>query len=109
MVGEQVSSISSENKSIKSKVKDLSDEEPVEDVNTDLEVPALPQPKGRVKKSVAEGNTVKVDTKMVTVKQKLSIKSDGVSGAVEFIDFFFLLNLVMHMINISRDYFSLSL
>uniref|UniRef100_A0A2N9J4N7 SAP domain-containing protein n=1 Tax=Fagus sylvatica TaxID=28930 RepID=A0A2N9J4N7_FAGSY len=80
VVGEQVSSISSENKSIKSKVKDLSDEEPVEDVNTDLEVPALPRPKGRVKKSVAEGNTVKVDTKMVTVKQKLSIKSDGVSG-----------------------------
>ena len=75
--------------SIQSKVKNLSEEEHVENVNTDLEVPSLPRQKGRIKKSVAEGNAVKVDAKMVTMKKKLSIKSDGVSGAVEFINFFF--------------------
>ena len=75
--------------SIQSKVKNLSEEEHVENVNTDLEVPSLPRQKGRIKKSVAEGNAVKVNAKMVAMKQKLSIKSDGVSGAVEFINFFF--------------------
>ncbi|KAM3690986.1 hypothetical protein ACB094_09G161200 [Castanea mollissima] len=79
-VEEHVSCVSAESMSIQSKVKNLSEEEHVENVNTDLEVPSLPRHKGRIKKSVAEGNAVKVDAKMVTTKQKLSIKSDGVSG-----------------------------
>ncbi|KAK7846718.1 dna-(apurinic or apyrimidinic site) lyase [Quercus suber] len=80
VVEEHVSYVSAESMSIQSKVKNLSEEEHVENVNTDLEVPSFPRHKGRIKKSVAEGNAVKVDAKMVAMKQKLSIKSDGVSG-----------------------------
>ena len=95
MVEEHVSYVSAESMSIQSKVKNLSEEEHVENVNTDLEVPSLPRHKGRIKKSVAKGNAVKVDAKMVTMKKKLSIKSDGVSGAVEFIIFSFSYRVAM--------------
>ncbi|XP_059462906.1 DNA-(apurinic or apyrimidinic site) endonuclease, chloroplastic isoform X2 [Corylus avellana] len=79
-VEEQASSISAENISVKTKVKNLSTEDSVEDVNTDLEVPGFPQHKGRVKKSAAESNTVEFQIKKVTTKKGLSIRSDEVPG-----------------------------
>ncbi|GLT71015.1 hypothetical protein SLA2020_430600 [Shorea laevis] len=48
VVEEQVSSISAENISVKTKVMNLSNQDSVEDVNTDLVVPGLPQHKGRL-------------------------------------------------------------
>ncbi|XP_062166805.1 DNA-(apurinic or apyrimidinic site) endonuclease, chloroplastic isoform X2 [Alnus glutinosa] len=70
-VEEQVSSMSAENISLKTKVTNLSNEDSVEDVNTDLEVPGFPQHKGRVKKSAAESGKVsrakrKVSSNIVT-------------------------------------------
>lgn len=63
----------------------LSNQDSVEDVNTDLVVPGLPQHKGRVKKSAAEGNTVEFHIKTVTKKRKEKkkrpIRSDEVPGA----------------------------
>lgn len=81
MVEEQASSISAGNISVKTKVKNLSNEDSVEDVNTDLEVPGFPQHKGRVKKSAAESNTVEFQIKTVTTEKGLSIRSDEVPGA----------------------------
>lgn len=78
---EEQASFSAENISVKCKDKDFSKEDCVEDVNTDLEVPGLPQHKGRVKKSATEGSINKFNTKRVTKKQNLSIRCDEGSGA----------------------------
>lgn len=66
-VKEQLSSISAENISVETRVlKSSSNEDVVEDVKTDLEVPGLPQRKGRGKKSITEGG------KLSGVKRKVS-------------------------------------
>ncbi|XP_018817217.2 DNA-(apurinic or apyrimidinic site) endonuclease, chloroplastic isoform X1 [Juglans regia] len=79
---EEQSSFSAENISVKCSDKDFSKEDCVEDVNTDLEVPGLPQHKGRVKKSGTEGSIIKFNTKRVTKKQNLSIRCDEGSGGM---------------------------
>ncbi|KAG2687244.1 hypothetical protein I3760_09G041900 [Carya illinoinensis] len=81
-IDEEQASFSAENISVKCKDKDFSKEDCVEDVNTDLEVPGLPQHKGRVKKSATEGSINKFNTKRVTKKQNLSIRCDEGSGGM---------------------------
>ncbi|XP_058728240.1 DNA-(apurinic or apyrimidinic site) endonuclease, chloroplastic-like isoform X1 [Vicia villosa] len=66
--------ISSENTSLEVKAKEVSDEEPVDDVNDTLETVGLNQGKKRLKQSEPESKIVKV-----TTKKKLLVNSDEVS------------------------------
>lgn len=69
--------VSSENTSLQMKAKNVSGEEPVDDVNHTLDTVELNQGKRRLKQSEPANKIVKA-----TTKKKLLVKSDEVSGCV---------------------------
>ncbi|XP_028106947.1 DNA-(apurinic or apyrimidinic site) lyase, chloroplastic-like isoform X1 [Camellia sinensis] len=72
--------ICTEKNSSKRKAKSLSGEEHVVEVNSVLEVSELQCTKRRVKQVQVDDSIEEVKTTVVTTKQKLSIKTDEVSG-----------------------------
>lgn len=70
--------------------KSVNEEDQVQNVSTVLEAQELKRSKRRLKQLGGEGSAVGFDLKAVTTKQKLSIKSVGVSGTKTFLE------LVLH-------------
>lgn len=102
---QEAGSISSERKSLKRKGKNRSGHDLVQAINSVSEVSVVKQNKRKVKQSPVEDKQVELNATIITTEQMMSIKTDGISGTLEY-NYMVSIDLCSMLIRFICHYFS---